>query len=186
MNTLVLPEDYNLIETVDLTKDKRALRSLSGGFLSIFIFGILLGHIFSPYNIFRMGFRNFLTLGIFYIINIIVHELIHGITIKLTTGFKVEYGFNWNYAYAGNTKAYFNRVTYIIIALAPVVILGIIYFLLLIYLPASFFWLFYMLQIFNISGALGDFYMVKITRDMPKDMLVNDSGFVMKFYAREE
>lgn len=185
MNTLELPQDYKLIESIDLVKDKRALRALSRGFLAISILGILLGHVFSPHNIFRMGFRNLLALGIFYVVNIIVHELIHGITIKIITGFKVEYGFNWQYAYAGNKEAYFNRPTYITIALAPVLILGIVYHLLLIYAPSSYFWVFYLLQLLNISGALGDFYMVWVTMKMPKDLLVNDSGFVMKFYSKE-
>ena len=56
---------------------------------------------------------------------IALHELTHGVVMK-ACGASVRYGYKVAYAYAGS-DAYFTRSAYIVIALAPVVVWGIIF-----------------------------------------------------------
>ena len=87
------------------------------------------------------------------------------------------------YAYAGS-DAYFNKKQYVIIALAPVVFFGVVFLLLNLFLPSEWFWTIYLLQIFNLSGAAGDFYMTNLMTKLPADVLVHDSGTAMNIYYR--
>jgi hypothetical protein len=88
------------------------------------------------------------------------------------------------YAYAGS-EAYFNKKSYIIIALAPVVIWGAVLGVLCAVLPQSWFWVVYLIQIGNISGAAGDFYVTFKFLKLPKDILVNDTGVAMTVYTKK-
>jgi hypothetical protein len=113
----------------------------------------------------------------------VLHELVHGIFMKHYSGVKPKYGFTLLYAYAGST-AYFNKKSYIIIALAPVVIWGIVLGVLCAVLPVSWFWVFYFIQMGNISGAAGDAYVTYKMLTFPKDILVNDTGVAMTVYTK--
>jgi hypothetical protein len=118
-----------------------------------------------------------------YIAYIVLHELVHGIFMKHFSGVKPKYGFTLMYAYAGS-EAYFNKKSYIIIALAPVVIWGAVLGVLCAVLPQSWFWVVYLIQIGNISGAAGDFYVTFKFLKLPKDILVNDTGVAMTVYTK--
>jgi hypothetical protein len=73
----------------------------------------------------------------------------------------------------------------LVIALASVAILGIIFLILNIILP-QWFWFIYLLQIINISGVAGDFYITHIMRKAPVGVLTNDEGFTMIFFSRKK
>ena len=118
-----------------------------------------------------------------YIAYIVLHELVHGVFMKCFSGIKPKYGFTLMYAYAGSS-AYFNKKSYIIIALAPVVIWGAVLGVLCAVLPQSWFWVVYLIQIGNISGAAGDFYVTFKFLKLPKDILVNDTGVAMTVYTK--
>lgn len=119
-----------------------------------------------------------------YIVYIILHELVHGIFMKHFSGVKPKYGFTLMYAYAGSS-AYFNKKSYIIIALAPVVIWGVVLGVLCAVLPQSWFWVAYFIQMGNIAGAAGDFYVTLKFMKLPKDILVNDTGVAMTVYVKK-
>ena len=101
---------------------------------------------------------------------------------KKFSGVKPKYGFTGLYAYAGSS-AYFNRKCYIIIALAPVVIWGIVLAVLQICLWGIWAWIIYFIQIANISGAAGDIYVTCKMSRMPENILVNDTGIEMTIYS---
>lgn len=117
------------------------------------------------------------------IIYIILHEAVHGIFIRLFTGANPTFGIDLKkgIAYAGSTW-YFRKWSYIIIALAPVIIWGIIFALWLGDLPDNYYWYMYTIQIFNITGAAGDLYVTCRVASMPKDILARDSGTNVEFY----
>ena len=79
----------------------------------------------------------------------------------------------------------FDRKSYLVISLAPVVLLGAVLLLLCALLPSSLFWFFYLLQIQNLSGAAGDLYLCLLLQKMPADLLIRDSGVAMEFYSAE-
>ena len=88
------------------------------------------------------------------------------------------------YAYAGS-NCYFNKKHYIIIALAPIVIWGIVLLVLNLVFKETWFWVIYFIQIFNLSGAAGDLYVTYRFSKLPKDILIKDIGVNMTIYTKE-
>ena len=186
-----LPEGYIETFNVNLQKDKKKM-------LLINIFGTVLMialaipmHFYMPINsLFDMSqgiyiyFIRFIAIIILMIAYIILHEFIHGIAMKICGTKKVRYGFTGVYAYAGSDD-YYSKRSYIFIALAPVVLLGIVIGIVNIFVPQDWFWVIYIIQVMNISGAVGDFYVTAKFSKMPKSILIRDSGVGMTVYSKE-
>lgn len=102
------------------------------------------------------------------VVYMILHEFVHGILMKKFSGVKPKYGFTGLYAYAGST-AYFDRKHYIIIALAPIVIWGIVLAVLQFAVPDHGHGSYILYQIINISGAAGDIYVTYKMSRLPAD-----------------
>lgn len=113
---------------------------------------------------------------------IALHELTHGAVMK-ACGASVRYGYKVAYAYAGS-DAYFTRPAYVAIALAPVVVWGIVFAVLAACLPREWFPTVWLWQLVNISGAAGDFYCTCRILRAPRDTLVQDTGTAMTFYCK--
>ena len=186
MNCTLLPEGYCQIGGVDLMQDRRAMRIVNLCALIITVILLPLGLLFQPFLLFSGSilmilFQFFrLCAGIF--LYMVLHELVHGVLMRYFSGLRPHYGFNGIYAFAGS-EAFFDRKSYLIISLAPVVLLGAVLMLLCFWAPNSLFWLFYLIQILNLSGAAGDFYVSLLLRKQPSDLLIQDSGVAMKFYS---
>ena len=116
------------------------------------------------------------------ILYIILHEFVHGITMKLCGTKKVKYGFKGVYAFAGS-EDYYDKKSYLTIALAPVVLWGILLTILSLVVPTQWFWVVYFIQISNISGAAGDMYVTARFSKLPDDILVKDYGVGMTVYS---
>lgn len=116
------------------------------------------------------------------VVYLILHEAVHGILMRVFGSSKPFYGFTGIYAYAGS-KDYFFKRSYIVISLAPVVILGGVLVLLNILVDPRWFWGVYLIQMINVSGAAGDFYVTWKFCRMPSDILVRDSGVSMVVYS---
>lgn len=115
---------------------------------------------------------------------IVLHELVHGIAMKICGTKKVKYGFTGLYAFAGS-EDYYEKKAYIFIALAPVVLWGVVLAVINCFVPTEWFWEVYFIQIANISGAAGDLFVtIKFSR-FPKDILVKDYGVGMTVYSKE-
>ena len=185
-----LPDGYAEIFSVDLQRDKKI--SLLVNMLALLIAVVIIVpvhmYVIPIHSLFDMSagmtayIVRFIVLIIGMILYMILHELVHGITMKLFGTKKVKYGFTGLYAYAGS-KDYYDKTSYIIIALAPVLVWGIILAVINLFVPYEWFWVVYMIQMINISGAAGDMYVtVKFSR-MPKDILVQDYGVGMTVYS---
>lgn len=108
-----------------------------------------------------------------YVVMLPIHELIHGITIALLGG-KPHYGTKLPFAlYCGAKDQIFSRNYYLVIALAPLVLIslaGIVFTLL-----APGFSSYVLLAVAgNISGAAGDLWVVRRLRTFPTSILVED------------
>lgn len=197
-----LPEGYKEIYRLNLQKDKKKAILLNLLSLIIGVIMLIAGHLIVPMStVFNDyvaclegavdGFSKtnalflvkilVLVAGLF--IYMILHELVHGICMKYFGAEKVKYGFTGLYAYAGCAD-YFSKTPYIIIALAPVVVWGIVLLILNLLLDTSWFWIIYIIQMANISGASGDLYVTYKFSKMPKDILVHDSGVAMEVYSK--
>lgn len=184
-----LPDSYGEQCRIDLQKDRRLAVLVNIIALVIFLAGGVIGHQFVPihrfYSMSAGMFLYFVRLAATcagVVLYVFLHEFVHGMFIKHYSGRKAQYGFTGLYAYAGS-KAYFNKRQYVVIALAPIVIWGIFLTVLLIFVPESWFWAVYFIQLINLSGAAGDLYVVWKFSGMRGDILIRDSGTNMAVYA---
>lgn len=186
-----LPEDYKEILSIDLQKDKKL--AILVNVLAIIIaaimavpmhFAVPISTLFDMSNGLSAYAIRFVILMVAIVIYMILHELVHGITMKICGTKKVKYGFTGLYAYAGSTD-YYDKRSYIIIALAPVVVWGFVLAVTNAFVPPEWFWVVYFIQICNISGAAGDMYVTLKFSKLPKDILVSDYGVGMKVYSAE-
>ncbi len=184
-----LPDEYSEIFQVNLQKDKnKALIINLIGLVIILLLAIPM-HFYIP---FQTLFDMSRGLGIYcirfgvmilaWIAYIILHEIVHGIAMKICGTKKVKYGFTGIYAFAGSDD-YYGKRSYIFIALAPVVFWGVVVAIINLFVPYEWFWVVYSVQIFNISGAVGDFYVTAKFSRMPKDILIKDIGVGMTVYS---
>ncbi len=187
----MLPHGYVPLLSVDLQKNKRL--ALLVNIIALVIAAVMVTvavFFVSPLYMFDMSVGlgvYFLRLGVMLggmLVYIVIHELMHGIFIRVFTGKPAKYGFTGLYAFAGS-NFYFGKWQYLVIALSPVVILGLLIWILNILVPISWFWVVFVIQITNLSGAAGDFYVTVRFVRLPKDILVRDVGVAMTVYAPE-
>lgn len=190
-NTAVLPAGYAELAHIDFQHDKKLavfVNTLSLAAASVMIavaavcvpFRLLLGADDFPINLIRPAA---LLIGI--LLYTVSHELVHGAFMKLFSGIQADYGFTSLYPYAGS-RAYFSKKYDIMISLAPVVIFGTILAVLNFAVPADWFWVVYLIQVVNVSGAVGDVYVTCRICGMPSDILVRDAGVSMTVYAHSK
>ncbi|MBQ7108296.1 MAG: DUF3267 domain-containing protein [Clostridia bacterium] len=186
-----LPNGYNEIYAVDLQKNKKV--ALFVNMLAIIIAVLLtvpMCFVVPIFNLFSMesGMQNYIirfaVLMVLIILYMLLHELVHGIAMKICGTKKVKYGFTGLYAFAGSTD-YYDKTAYIFIALAPVVLWGIVLAVVNLFVSDEWFWVVYIIQISNLSGAAGDLFVtVKFSR-LPSDILIQDYGVGMKVFSKE-
>lgn len=186
-----LPANYKEILSINLQKDKKIALLINIVSFVIMIAMAVPMHFYIPItSIFDMSegiLMYFLRLLVFIggtVAYIILHEAVHGIAMKMCGTKKVKFGFTGMYAFAGSDD-YYDKKSYIVIALAPIAVWGIILGVINCLVPASWFWVVYFIQIFNISGAAGDLYVTAKFSKLPKDILVQDCGVGMTVYSAE-
>ena len=182
-----LPPGYAPADAIDLLHNKKQFWIVNGLSVALCVIMLILPFLwgYSPLDFNGEGSLSALLLrrgvalaGIFAYIAL--HELTHGI-VMMACGARVHYGYKVAYAYAGS-DAYFTRPAYIVIALAPVVLWGIVFAVLTACLPREWFPAVWLWQLVNISGAAGDFYCTCRILRAPRDTLVQDTGTAMTFY----
>lgn len=185
-----LPEGYTKIYAVDLQKDKKIALLVNILAIVIAVLLVVPMHFVVPiFSMFSMesGMQNyiirFVALIALMILYMILHELVHGIAMKICGTKKVKYGFTGLYAFAGS-KDYYDKKAYIFIALAPVVLWGTVLAVINPFVPVEWFWIVYLIQIMNLSGAAGDLFVtVKFSR-LPRDILIQDYGVGMSVFSK--
>ena len=185
-----LPQGYREIYSIDLQKNKKTsllVNSVAITIAAIFtipmIFVVPISTLFSMdkgLGAYCLRFGSLLILCILYMI---LHEVVHGIAMKICGTKKVKYGFTGLYAFAGSDD-YYDKKSYIFIALAPIVVWGIVLLIINFFVTTEWFWVIYLIQITNISGAAGDLFVtIKFSR-LPKDILVKDYGVGMHVFSK--
>lgn len=186
-----LPANYKEIFSVNLQKDKKIATFINVAALLIGVIMAVPMNFYIPISTlfdFSQGFAiyivRFIALAVSVFVYMILHEAIHGVAMKICGTKKVKYGFTGLYAYAGSDDFY-DKKSYIFIALAPIVLWGFVLLIINLFVPENWFWVVYFIQIFNISGAAGDFYVTAKFSKMPDDILISDSGVGMNVYSAE-
>ena len=183
LNTV--PSDYQPIMSVDMQNNKKTAAAVIVINLILTAAMVVPMLFLVPFSFFVKNYVGVFVFLLSYFVYIILHELTHAAVMKMFGAKKVHFGFSGLYAYAGS-NFYFDRKSYVMIALAPVLLFAVVFAAVNVFVPASWFWCIYLLQVCNISGATGDFYVtVKFSR-MPRDILVHDSGTAMTVFAKQQ
>ena len=186
----VLPEGYKEILHIDLQKDKKLMLIVNGIAVLIMVLMLVVAVAIVPlttlidYEQPSELLHKVAVLGIGSLAYIILHEAVHGIFMRRYCTAKVKFGFTGMYAYAGS-EGYYCRKHYITIALAPIVIWGVVLLVANLLVPVSWFYVIYFIQVTNISGAAGDLYVSRKMSKLPQDILVRDTGVAMTVFSRE-
>lgn len=177
-----LPEGYGERVKIDLQKNKKEALLVNGlSLLLLLALGTVGGQFVSFSELIGMGIYQLAVVVIGVLIYLVLHELTHAVCMKYYGAKKVKFGYTGLYAYAG-CDAYFGKKAYIVIALAPVVVWGVVLLVLNLLMGQEWFWVIWLIQCGNLSGAAGDLYVtVKLSR-MPGDILIQDSGVSMTVY----
>ena len=186
-STWTLPEGYVQKYLIDLKDNKKQFWIVNG--LSILIMLALMA-VFAQLmwlEFLELRFEGMLlqllVMALGTVAYIPLHELVHGIFMRRYSGRKANYGFTLVYAYAGS-ECYFTRHDHRVIALAPVTVWGLVFLLLLFLLPAHWRWVPFAWQLFNLSGAAGDFYVFWRLGREPDTVLCQDTGVRMAVFDR--
>ena len=126
----------------------------------------------------------FIVLLISLILYIPLHEIVHGIVLKKYTDEKLSFGWKLVYAYCGSKEAVVDRKEYYAVALAPLLVFSVVFISLMFFNPSlSLVW--YVMEIMNVSGSVGDIYVsIKLRKEKSRDILITDSGTDMSFWSR--
>lgn len=182
-----LPEGWILHDTIDLKNNKKQFWTVQGLGVAIMIVMFVVGwFIVSPVDLFKHGtWETVAALAVLLaglVAYIILHELTHGAFLSAFTKVKPKFGFVGWAAYCGN-EAYCGKARYAVVALAPLVIWGIVFGVLNVFFHEGiWFWVVWFLQIGNISGACGDIFVACKLLKYPKEILVQDTGLSMRVY----
>ena len=126
----------------------------------------------------------FIVLLISLILYIPLHEIVHGIVLKKYTDEKLSFGWKLVYAYCGSKEAVVDRKEYYAVALAPLLVVSVV-FISLMFLNPSLSVVWYVMEIMNVSGSVGDIYVsIKLKKEKSRDILITDSGTDMSFWSR--
>lgn len=190
-STTALPEGYREYDHVNLQEDQKTALRVNLAAVIVLIVFIIVGHaafvpmteMFDSSGSFGSSMLRFAILLVAYLAYIVLHELTHAAVMKLCGAAKLRFGFTGLYAYAGSEADYFSKSAYLLIALTPLVLWGIVFMVPLFLVPSGWFWTFYFLQLGNVAGAVGDIYVALRFCRMPKDILVRDTGVEMFVYS---
>lgn len=199
--TKTLPEGYQAYATIALAKNKRLFLFLNlVGLVLFFGFGwlfvqiaLLLRPDVAPllhvFDITSSG-SFFLTLPIVWIPGALVafflvpalHEAAHGVFFWLFTGERPRFAYKVLYAYAAAPDWYLSRGPYLLVGLAPLVLLSLLGVALLPLLPLPLLpGLIACLEL-NAVGAVGDIAMICWLLFQPASLLARDSGDAVTLY----
>lgn len=187
-----LPDHYQQIMQINMQSDKKTALKINAGGSAVMLAVLAAGHFIVPiWEFFDMTspglyFLRLLILIISYLAYMVLHELTHAAVMKAAGGGKVVFGFTGLYAFAGSREDYFDKSSYRCIALAPLIVWGIVFGVLAFLVPESWFWVIWFLQAGNIGGAAGDVYVTGKLWNLPDTIRVKDTGVDMMVFDADQ
>jgi Putative zincin peptidase len=113
-----------------------------------------------------------------------LHEWIHGLAIRWM-GYKPRYGINLakGVFFATTDNGLFWRNQFLVVALAPLVVITIAGMILMIFTPDSLGYYVGLIVVMNAAGAIGDLWMAAVVWRYPDDTLVRDEADSIRIYT---
>jgi hypothetical protein len=192
--TKILPDGYTTSGTLDLAHNPRLQLILTAASLICFV---VFGYLFIIFAVqarpeWHSGFivrfdilAVFVWLIGFVIISsvvAVVHELVHGAFYWIFTHEQPVFGFRSLYAFAGAPAWYFPRGPFLVVGLAPLVVLTALGLALVPVIPFFAVPALLLAMTLNAGGAIGDIAAVIWILLQPRKILIRDTGDVMTIY----
>ena len=197
--TLIFPDGYELKGTLDLSKNKRlALITNIAGIVLLVFFGWAFVNLL---RFIRPDYSTTLTLLItdlgdvirviavvlaVTVVMVVVHEGLHGLVFWLITHRRPTFGFRGSYAFAAAPDWYIPRQPYLLVCLAPFVLITLIGLGLMAVAPEGFVPPLLLLISMNAAGAVGDLTVAAWLLLKPVSTLVQDYGDGVSLYGPME
>ncbi len=190
-----LPPNYRQQTTLDLSSSRSVLWMNLAAIPLLFVYGWLFGRIFIallPVNPFPKGLGTIFT--VFSLVDLIIillaivlmlvfHELIHGMCFWLFTRERPKFALRSGYAFAAAPGWYLPKFQYIIVGLAPLVVISILCIVLAAIFPPIFVPYLLIIATFNAAGALGDVIVVVWVFRQSNAILIRDQGDKFSAFA---
>ena len=188
--TKILPANFHLFHSLDLTNRKLIIAMNVSGVLLLFVFGWLflgMAALLKPQTfwlelqllLFRMTVP---TVLLIILLVVVLHELSHALFFWLFSRERPHIGFNLLYAYATAPDWYFTRRQFVLIGLAPVLLMTLAGLLIMTQVNALTAAYFILALTVNAAGAIGDFIVVMWVLGQPADILLRDEGTAVSAY----
>jgi hypothetical protein len=187
-----IPENYALAWAVDMKQDRRLnwLLQFAGTgwfFLSGWLLWLVVHFLrpeFVPTALFDKALPSLVVVLLAIVGIISLHEMVHGVFFWLFSGEKPVFGLGPGYAYAAAPDWYFPKGQYLVIGLAPLVVLTVIGLGLIVFIPLTWVGIVALALAFNMGGAIGDIYVcARIAREAA-EVWVQDKGDGFAVYRR--
>ena len=175
-DTAELPSTYREHRTVDLKKDKKFAVAVQGLFVLVAL--VAVGAALLLELPLETSWSPILTISVTLfacLLYMAVHEATHGVVLQILTKVKPSYGVRFPFLTTGN-HAYLTRRSAVVVALAPVVIWGIVLVAALLTLPQDYLRTAYILLALNFAGSSGDCVEAYVVSRQQPDALVQDDG----------
>jgi hypothetical protein len=186
--TKILPSSYQHHKTMDLSSARTVLWLNLAAIPLLFVYGWLFSRLISffrsinPNAVGSWGlFTAFSGVGIVALIvsvvfMLIFHELIHGAFFWLFTHERPKFALKAGYAFAAAPDWCLPRTQYIVVGLAPFVIISVLCVIFGAFISSSIVPYLIYIATFNAAGALGDMIVVAWVLRQPDSVLVQDKG----------
>lgn len=194
-----LPDDYRQAATLDITQDKKLLIFLNiAGLVLVVLCGWLFFYFIARMrpgetanSLVSININNLFSLAslVFWILfltalHVILHEAVHGFFFWSFTGAKPRFAFRWTYAYAAAPDWYIRRNYYLVIALAPLILISLGGVVLTPWLPSSAILAAWYILTMNLGGSVGDLAAAIWVLRRPADCLIQDRGESMTLFLK--
>lgn len=192
--TRTLPPGFDLLGSISLNGNRRLLilLNLLGIPWAILcaVFFIVMGSVLDGLRISGSVtltlpglLLGLLALTLTFIVTLILHEVTHGLFFWLFTRARPRFGFKGAYAYAAAPGWYIPRPLFLLIGLAPLVILSALGLFILPFVPFPGSLLLLFALFTNAVGAIGDLYMIARLLTVPRRALIEDVGEGIRWFA---
>jgi predicted metal-dependent HD superfamily phosphohydrolase len=185
-----LPLGYVAAGQIDLGRSRAALAVNLIGLASLFAFGWLfvqLGRAIRPEvmsgnNFILLSQANILALLLTLIATLLLHELIHGLGFWLLSKSRPKFGVHLLYAYAAAPDWYLPRDPFMIVGLAPFLIITLLGLSALLLVSANGVPVLLAAITLNAAGSMGDLTVAGWLLTRSPDLLAQDSGPAVRIF----
>ena len=207
--TTTLPTNYRRQATLDVSQETLAiLGAIVSGIVLLLAVGCLLvqyTNLFRPEALDGLRARDILTttpngdtsitipfeltvdVVIASALVMLIHELVHGVFFWRFSGKRPTVGLKGIFVYvAAPSEVYFPRDAYLIVGMAPLVLLTLVGLLLALVVPAVIVRILMLFVALNAAGAAGDLQMVVRLLSYSPDTLMQDIGTSVAVYGPQQ